>query len=409
MRRLWGANPVPQVEPDRRATSFLLVAWLLLGGLVASLNPLGVLGEDKQPASAAEARRQRNELREEKAQAAAELDAARAADTEVAAALAGITDAVNAKQLELDDAQRQLDAAIAVEAEAKELIAVAEADRVALLSQISDLAVNGFLEASNPDLGNSFLSSADPNEALRRSTLLRMADSDSDDLLEDLRAVREDRALAEEAARNAVEQAQKLKDGMAGLIAELEAQRQVQATLKAELETRVAEWETAMQDLAAEEQELSAFIREQEARLAPRAGSPAVPGVTSSSGFIWPINASVTSEFGYRVHPIFGTRRLHAGIDLGAGSGTQILATRGGTVISAGPYGGYGNAVVIAHGDGLSSLYAHQSKIAVSAGESVDRGEVIGYVGSTGQSTGPHLHFEIRESGEPVNPRRYLP
>ena len=134
-----------------------------------------------------------------------------------------------------------------------------------------------------------------------------------------------------------------------------------------------------------------------------------MPGVTSSSGFIWPINTSVTSEFGYRVHPIFGTRRLHAGIDLGAGSGTKILATKGGTVISAGPYGGYGNAVVIAHGDGLSSLYAHQSKIAVSAGESVDRGEVIGYVGSTGQSTGPHLHFEIRESGEPVNPRRYLP
>lgn len=409
MRRTRGANPVPQAKLDRRPTGGRALAWLILCGLLAALNPLGVVGEDKQPTSAAEARRQRNELREEKAQAAAGLDAARAADADVAAALAGITDAVNAKQLELDDAQRQLEAAMAVELEAEALIAAADADRVALLAKISDLAVNGFLEASNPDLGNSFLSSADPNEALRRSTLLRMADSDSDDLLEELRAVREDRALAEEAARNAVEQARQLKDGMAGLIAELEAQRQVQASLKAELETRVAEWETAMQGLAAEEQALSDFIREQEARLAPRAGSPAVPGVTSSSGFIWPINASVTSEFGYRVHPIFGTRRLHAGIDLGAGSGTKILATKGGTVISAGPYGGYGNAVVIAHGDGLSSLYAHQSKIAVSAGESVDRGEVIGYVGSTGQSTGPHLHFEIRESGEPVNPRRYLP
>ncbi len=409
MRRPPAENPDSRLGPLSRSASRRLAAWLLLAGMLVAFDPMGVRGQDERPTTAAEARQQRNELREQKAQAAAELDAARAADADVAAALAGITDAVNAKQLELDEAQRQLDAAAAVAAEAEAQIAAADAERAALVSRIGDYAVNGFLEASNPDLGNSVLSSANPNEALRRSALLRIADSDSDDLLEQLRTVREDRALAEESALAAVEAALRLKEGMAGLVAELEAQRQVQADLKAELEARVSAWETEMQGLAAEEQELSDFIREQEARVAPRAGSPAVPGVTSSSGFIWPVNASVTSEFGYRVHPIFGTRRLHAGIDLGAGSGTEIMATKGGTVLSAGPYGGYGNAVVIAHGDGLSSLYAHQSKIAVSAGETVDRGEVIGYVGSTGQSTGPHLHFEIRESGDPVNPRRYLP
>jgi murein DD-endopeptidase MepM/ murein hydrolase activator NlpD len=121
------------------------------------------------------------------------------------------------------------------------------------------------------------------------------------------------------------------------------------------------------------------------------------------------VAAPVTSEFGWRVHPIFGTRRLHAGIDLGAPTGTPIYAAAAGVVIQAGVQNGYGNAVIISHGNGLSTLYGHQSKIAVSAGQSVARGDLIGYVGSTGNSTGPHLHFEVRENGTAVNPRLHLP
>lgn len=119
-------------------------------------------------------------------------------------------------------------------------------------------------------------------------------------------------------------------------------------------------------------------------------------------------NPVVTSGYGYRIHPIYGTRRLHAGVDLRGATGTTVLAAGDGTVVFAGPRGGYGNAVIIDHGGSVATLYAHQSRLAVSAGAAVNRGQAIGAVGSTGLSSGPHLHFEVRLSGTPVDPLNYL-
>jgi len=122
----------------------------------------------------------------------------------------------------------------------------------------------------------------------------------------------------------------------------------------------------------------------------------------SAAGLIWPVNAPITSPFGWR----WG--RMHEGIDLGAAYGTPIAAAAGGTVIYAGWLGGYGNLTVIDHGGGLATAYGHQSSIAVSDGEQVAQGQTIGYVGSTGHSTGPHLHFEVRVNGVAVDPLGYL-
>jgi len=122
----------------------------------------------------------------------------------------------------------------------------------------------------------------------------------------------------------------------------------------------------------------------------------------SSSGLIWPVNGPVTSPFGYR----WG--RLHAGIDIGVPYGTPIHAAASGTVVLAGWVGGYGNYTCIDHGGGMATCYAHQSSFAVSTGEHVTQGQVIGYVGSTGHSFGPHLHFEVRINGNPVDPLGYL-
>ena len=102
------------------------------------------------------------------------------------------------------------------------------------------------------------------------------------------------------------------------------------------------------------------------------------------------------SKYGWRVHPILGVRKLHEGIDIWAPEGTPIKAAAGGVVVWAGPRGGYGNAVIIDHGSGVGTVYAHQSSVAVGAGQSVSRGQVIGYVGHTGLAGGPHLHFEVR-------------
>lgn len=186
--------------------------------------------------------------------------------------------------------------------------------------------------------------------------------------------------------------------------ADVEARRQ---DLEAELENARVLLARANSAIAEFEGELTALEKESEeieAELAARQSSGGEsPGIIG-----WPVNAPVSSGFGYRIHPIFGTRKLHTGIDLNASAGAPIMASADGTVMLARTYGGYGRAVVIDHGGGLSTLYAHQSSIVVSEGQSVTRGEVIGYVGCSGYCTGPHLHFETREWGKPVDPMKYL-
>ncbi len=120
----------------------------------------------------------------------------------------------------------------------------------------------------------------------------------------------------------------------------------------------------------------------------------------------WPApgNGRVSSPFGYRIHPIFHTKKLHTGIDIPASTGSSIVAASSGTVIHSGWLGGYGNVVMIDHGGGIVTLYAHNSSLTVSKGQSVSRGSLIAKAGSTGNSTGPHLHFEVRQNGKYIDP-----
>ena len=124
----------------------------------------------------------------------------------------------------------------------------------------------------------------------------------------------------------------------------------------------------------------------------------------SVGGLMMPANGPVTSYFGYRYHPILHFTRFHAGVDIGAGWGSPIVAAADGQVVGAGWSGGYGREVQIAHGSGIVSLYGHMSEIVAQPGSFVHAGQLIGYVGSSGLSTGPHLHFEVRQGGTPVNP-----
>ena len=124
-----------------------------------------------------------------------------------------------------------------------------------------------------------------------------------------------------------------------------------------------------------------------------------------TAGLQQPVPGRITSGYGYRTHPILGYRRFHRGLDIGAGHGTPILATTDGQVARAGWGGGYGNVVELRHGGGLATRYGHMSRISVSAGQRVRQGQVIGYVGSTGLSTGPHLHYEMFRNGQLIDPR----
>ena len=128
-----------------------------------------------------------------------------------------------------------------------------------------------------------------------------------------------------------------------------------------------------------------------------------------SGRLAWPVSGTITSPYGWRVHPIFGTSIFHSGMDIGVDYGTPVCAADSGTIIYAGWMGGYGNAVMIDHGGGLVTLYGHNSSLQVGVGQTVGQGQVIALAGSTGNSTGPHCHFEVRVHGEVTDPGAYLP
>ena len=182
-----------------------------------------------------------------------------------------------------------------------------------------------------------------------------------------------------------------------------EVRRQVAAeeahekALLDELRSKVKQYEAQIAALKKESDAIAALLR---ARQSARARAPGALGR--------PVGGPITSGFGSRRHPILGTVRNHTGVDFGSPSGTPIKSAAAGVVLSAGERSGYGNTVIVDHGGTLATLYAHQSRIAVKDGQTVSRGQTIGYVGSTGFSTGPHLHFEVRMNGNPVDPMRYL-
>ena len=165
------------------------------------------------------------------------------------------------------------------------------------------------------------------------------------------------------------------------------------------------------------ERELANIIRQAQAEIraceareraaAERNAQPSL-GNQSPEGFIMPAGGWITSGFGTRRHPILGTVRNHAGVDISGRTGNPVWAVQSGVVITAGSLGGYGKTVIVDHG-GYTTLYAHMNAIHVSAGDRVSQGTRVGDIGSTGLSTGPHLHFEVRIGGVAQNPAKYLP
>jgi murein DD-endopeptidase MepM/ murein hydrolase activator NlpD len=217
----------------------------------------------------------------------------------------------------------------------------------------------------------------------RQQIRIEADEADVADQVVELEAIEADLAVLVE------EQAEKA-DAVAADLADLAAKLDG-------IDASIAEFSDELDGLEQEQARVERLIEQE----ASKEGT--APGV-----LVRPVPGSVTSSFGMRVHPILGYARMHTGIDMSAPYGQQIQAAGSGRVILAGVYGGYGNTVILDHGGGMTTLYAHQSQLNVSYGQEVAAADIIGYIGTSGLSTGPHLHFEVRISGKPVNPLDYL-
>jgi len=222
------------------------------------------------------------------------------------------------------------------------------------------------------------------------------------------------------------------KDALGHAKAELDEEKENLETKKEELYEQLEEAHAlikSMEEHMETERQLHAQVREEEERVQReinakvaelarqqelerqrqlRAQQSSAGAVSGSGRLTWPARGSITSEFGLRRHPVFGDMRHHNGIDIGAPHGSNVVAADSGTVITSAYSASYGNFIVISHGNGMTTLYAHLSSRHVSAGTDVSKGQVIGLVGSTGISTGPHLHFEVSVNGVRVNPLNEL-
>jgi len=179
----------------------------------------------------------------------------------------------------------------------------------------------------------------------------------------------------------------------------LYASKAEKAKFQAALDKEIRQYEREQDQLQRESEQISAMIRRSVTGQVIRPGT---------GRFIMPTAGWISSEFGYRFHPIFRVRKMHSGVDIAAPYGQPIRASDSGQVIFAGQIQGYGKTVIIDHGHNYSTVYGHQSRIVVSSGERVSQGQLIGYVGKSGYATGPHLHFEIRFNQVPINPRTRL-
>jgi murein DD-endopeptidase MepM/ murein hydrolase activator NlpD len=345
------------------------------------------------------------------------LDSAREQLPQARQELSTAQSELTAAQQRKSDADVRVAESIAKVAKSKQRIAETEQEIAYLEQQIGQMAREVYQQgAAGASEMEILLDSHDPGDFASRLETLRSIAEGNNTTLSDL-----DAAKARLTARLAGLKVLETKAEQA----QAEAQKEVQAAFdakaradaaKARIDELVASRASALRDakdrkqsvkkqyeqLRAEQERIAAIAR---AAAAKAAGGGSVPASIGPSGLAWPVvGAPVSGDVGPRVHPVYGYRSCHTGADISAGQGTPIQVAAPGVVVSIENGGPYGLHTVVQHGDGVSTMYAHQSSTSVDVGQKVKRGDVIGSVGSTGWSTGPHLHFEVHVDGVPHDP-----
>ena len=362
-----------------------------------------------------EAKEQRELKRQEQLAAEAEIALLEAEDLEVVAALEAATSLVNLQEAKAQAAEQRLQAALDTKIQAQE-------DFLAIASEIEEIEQRALTYAVESYIGMSdrrteaWFEAEDATIAAHKIALLDLISSNTNDVLDQLKLIQEERSYLLTKAAVAQEEADAIREELEQVRVELDAQKAVREEIKKELDVRRAHWDSVLATAVEEQQEITDFIAAEEERIAReleearrRAELEARLGEITEAGWVLPSPGAITSWFGPRLHPILGYTRMHNGVDFNCWTGDPIRSATDGIVIMAQYYGGYGYTIIVQHANSLSTLYAHLSAFNSQVNDYVVAGQQIGQCGTTGLSTGPHLHFEVRQSGAPINPLPYLP
>lgn len=368
-----------------------IVSYVLMFALVTSVITLGAVYADNE-------QQQLNDIQNQISQTKAQLNQGKKKEQELGNQIKQLESQINKTQKEIDDIKGDI-------GKTEQNIAIVQQNLAEVEQEmaVQNASLQKRLRAmyKNGDIGfvQILLGSEDITDFMTNMDMVQKIFDNDVDILKTME-----------------EQHQKIeiqKKQLEALQAQLILEKQQEANKQETLQASRGEVATLKSRVASDNAVLGAQIDELNAeadRLVEEIRKLQGDGAYAGGEFAWPSASStrVTSEFGYRIHPILKVKKLHTGIDIGAAAGTKVLAANSGTVIKAAWNNSYGNVIMIDHGGGIVTLYAHNSKLAVKTGDVVSKGQVISYVGSTGMSTGPHIHFEVRVNGEYQNPRNWL-
>ena len=380
--------------------AFCLLIWLFVATKPVSADP------SPEPTSTNTLRQKQEELNQQRSNVIKERDRLSKIEQAAQDYLKGIELNLQATDTAYKDYDAQLQ--LATQRLKQLQVDLAQAEQVYYQKQAATVARLRFLQRQQlTGFGwDILLKSQNLNELLDRRHQVKMIYQADQQILSGLKAeadrINKQKTEIEVQKNQIALLTQQLLAQKAQFQAQLAAQQELINRLKSDKQAL----EVAQAQLLVDSKNIGIFIRRQVA--AANRGRFPNSGIFGTGQLMFPSEAEITSDFGWRIHPLLGSLRFHSGIDFGATYGSTIRAADSGTVIWAGWYGGYGNAVIINHGGGISTLYGHTSKLYVHEGQSVQIGDAIAAVGSTGLSTGPHLHFEVRKDGEPVDPMAYL-
>ena len=405
-------QPNPQSRPDlidRVKASALIGIWCIF---LVLLIPAGAIAQTQTPqppqtqqqvpeTDVNGLQQQRQQVQQQRQQVQQQRDYLKNLEKSASENLSGLQKRLKSTQASLETQEAALQTAKA--ALSKLEVSLTQTEAIYSKQQRAMVTRLQFLQRQRDRQGLAILlKSTNLNELLdRRYQLKRLYDADRKSL-SILQKQTDKLALDRLDVETQKNQISLIMQQLLAQKSETQAQSNYQKEFISHLKTNRQALESAISQLEKDSTSISLLIRQRS--IGDRNGIV----ITGNGAISFPVDAEITSLFGYRMHPILGYQKFHSGMDFGADSGTTIRAAAAGVVIFADWYGGYGNTVIVDHGSGITTLYGHAEGFYIASGQAVQKGQPIAAVGSTGLSTGPHLHFEVRKDGEPIDPAQFL-